>query len=122
MSGAVVANNMLDRFWFGPEHVAVEDYNLIGERKPDTPYGRNDVFGGPGFVAPDLLDYRLSPASRGVDSAAAQYAPSKDARGEHRVDAPDRGALEYVPPPGGWLGQVITGIGEVVRYVWRLLE
>jgi hypothetical protein len=119
MRGAVVVNNILDRLWFGPEHVAVEDYNLIGERKPGTPYGAHDLFGGPGFASPN---YRLSPESRAVDSAAAAYAPGGDARGQERVHVPDRGALEYVPPPGGWRGAFLHALDAALRFVWRLLE
>lgn len=122
MSGAVVANNILDRFWFGPEHVAVEDHNLIGERKRGTPYGPHDVFGHPGFAGADSLDYRLSPSSPGVDTAAARYAPRTDAHGEQRIGAPDRGALEYRPPPSGWAGVILDAVGDAVRFIWRLLE
>jgi parallel beta helix pectate lyase-like protein len=117
MSGAVVANNIVDRLWFGPEHVAVEDHNIIGTRTPGTAYGPNDLFGEPGFVSQRLLDYRLGRSSPAVDSGAAEYAPATDREGRRRLDV-DRGALEYVPSQGGWFG---PAVGILVQHAWRLL-
>jgi hypothetical protein len=100
MKGGIVANNIVDNLWVGPEHVAVEDYNVVGERNPHGRHGPHDVFGSPRFVAPDRLDYSLMESSPGVDSAGGRYAPSTDFDGKPRVGGPDRGALEHAPPRG----------------------
>jgi hypothetical protein len=100
MKGAIVANNIVDNLWLGPEHVAVEDYNVIGSRKQGMRYGPHDVFGTPRFVGSDTLDHRLLENSPGVDSAGSRYAPSTDFERNPRIGRADRGALEHVPPRG----------------------
>jgi hypothetical protein len=149
MRGAIVTNNILDEVWIGPDHVAIEDHNVIGRRKARTHYGQHDVFGKPGFVSPYLLDYRLSRHSRAVDSGASQYAPRRDLERRRRIDIPgrrnrgsgsrsyiDRGALEYVATqadrPGAALNLLYDLgprsvpaeqglLGVLLSHVWRLL-
>ena len=134
MDGAVVANNILEKLRFEPSHVAVEDYNLIGDRERATPYGPHDLFGKPRFVSPRALDYRLRRRSRAVDSGASQYAPRRDRERRRRIDIRgrrnrgsgprpyvDRGALEYTARQGNSSGSgldlgagAMLTVGDVV--------
>ena len=145
MKGAIVANNILDKLWFKPGHVAVEDYNSLGTREPTTPYGPNDLFGNPGFVSPRVLDYRLRRRSRAVDWGTGQYAPWRDRERQRRIDIRGdvtggrvsvlrrpRCALEYVSGQRKACGPVLNrlesgamlAVGDVVaafrRYALRL--
>jgi hypothetical protein len=106
MTGAVVANNIIDHFIFAPQHVAYENHNLIGCHPPrtdpgpcpdDAPdvgsYGPDDLFGTPAFAGE--ADYELAPGSLGVDAGTsaipvdpAVHVPALDRLDRARVDDP----------------------------------
>lgn len=106
MTGAVVANNIIDHFIFAPQHVAYENHNLIGchPRRTDPgpcpdgardvrSYGPHDLFGTPDFAGE--ADYELARGSLGVDAGTsaipvdpAVHVPALDRLGRARADDP----------------------------------
>lgn len=117
MEQAIVANNILQNFEFANSQLAVEDYNLIGQRLGTRSYGPNDLFAEPRFADRRRLDYSLRASSPAIDSGTSRFSTRSDRLGRERLDVPerrnrgtgakpyvDRGAYEYRPTAPGRRG------------------
>ena len=141
MTGAVIANNIIDHFIFAPHHVAFLDPLPHDGAQDGTPhirsYGPHDLFGTPAFAVE--ADYELARGSLGIDAGTsaipvdpAVHVPALDRLGRARADDPgarnvgdgpmpfyDLGAMERSMPAGGSQGPLLM---LAVEAAMRALE
>jgi hypothetical protein len=88
-SGNVVVGNIMRDFRVDPARMSLylsrEDYNLVGTYRAGMKRGVHDIVGAATFVNAAAGDFHLTPTSKGVNAACAEFMPATDIDGTARM-------------------------------------